>query len=211
MCPSRLARMLDRGSTVGALAPTGFSVTAKGDVMDAHPFASLSRALTARATRRTALGGLGAGCLSAGLLASLGRSDASAAPASLPSAQGDAPAWRIAGDVMEACRCNVTCPCNFGSDPTLRPCGSMVGWSIEEGQYGDDRPGRPQSGGLSAYSRATSSPATGRWATTSTTARPPQQVRGAARHLLRPGRRLAGRAGPDGRHAAPLQAGAHPL
>ena len=56
--------------------------------METHPFASLSRALTSRATRRTTLGGLGAGCLSAGLLASLGRGDASAAPASLPTRAG---------------------------------------------------------------------------------------------------------------------------
>jgi hypothetical protein len=38
---------------------------------------------------------------------------------------------------MEACRCNVTCPCNFGSDPTSMPCEAMVGWHIEDGQYGE--------------------------------------------------------------------------
>lgn len=38
---------------------------------------------------------------------------------------------------MEACRCAVTCPCNFASDPTEVPCGSMVGWSITDGTFGD--------------------------------------------------------------------------
>ena len=50
---------------------------------------------------------------------------------------GAAPAWRLAGDVMEACRCAVTCPCNFGSDPTDVPCGAVIGWSIKEGRSGD--------------------------------------------------------------------------
>jgi hypothetical protein len=26
--------------------------------------------------------------------------------------------WRMWGDTFEACSCNVTCPCNFGGDPT---------------------------------------------------------------------------------------------
>jgi hypothetical protein len=45
-------------------------------------------------------------------------------------------AWRIRGDVMEACNCTTTCPCNFGSDPTQVPCEAMLGWRIQEGQYG---------------------------------------------------------------------------
>jgi hypothetical protein len=45
-------------------------------------------------------------------------------------------AWRIRGDVMEACNCTTTCPCNFGSDPTQLPCEAMLGWRIQEGQYG---------------------------------------------------------------------------
>jgi hypothetical protein len=40
---------------------------------------------------------------------------------------------------MEACRCAVTCPCNFGSDPTDIPCGAVIGWNIQDGQYGGTR------------------------------------------------------------------------
>jgi hypothetical protein len=42
--------------------------------------------------------------------------------------------WRMRGDVMEACSCATTCPCNFGSDPTPLPCEVVIGWRIEEGQ-----------------------------------------------------------------------------
>jgi hypothetical protein len=38
---------------------------------------------------------------------------------------------------MEACRCAVTCPCNFGSDPTEVPCGAVIAWAIRDGHYGD--------------------------------------------------------------------------
>jgi len=47
--------------------------------------------------------------------------------------------WRIRGDVMEACSCATTCPCNFGSDPTPLPCEVVLAWRIEEGQYGNTR------------------------------------------------------------------------
>ena len=44
--------------------------------------------------------------------------------------------WRMRGDVMEACSCNVTCPCNFGGDPTQTPCEVALAWRIQEGNYG---------------------------------------------------------------------------
>jgi hypothetical protein len=47
--------------------------------------------------------------------------------------------WQMRGDVMEACSCATTCPCNFGSDPTEVPCGAIVAWRIRDGQYGDSR------------------------------------------------------------------------
>jgi hypothetical protein len=47
--------------------------------------------------------------------------------------------WRMHGDVMEACSCATTCPCNFGSDPTPLPCEVVLGWRIEEGRYGNTR------------------------------------------------------------------------
>ena len=47
--------------------------------------------------------------------------------------------WHMRGDVMEACSCATTCPCNFGSDPTQVPCEAIVGWHIQEGNYGNTR------------------------------------------------------------------------
>lgn len=47
--------------------------------------------------------------------------------------------WRMRGDVMEACSCATTCPCNFGSDPTQVPCEAVIGWRIQDGQHGDTR------------------------------------------------------------------------
>ena len=47
--------------------------------------------------------------------------------------------WRMRGDVMEACNCTTTCPCNFGSDPTQVPCEVILAWRIQEGQYGTIR------------------------------------------------------------------------
>lgn len=47
--------------------------------------------------------------------------------------------WRMRGDVMEACSCTTTCPCNFGSVPTELPCGAVVAWRIETGNYGNIR------------------------------------------------------------------------
>lgn len=47
--------------------------------------------------------------------------------------------WRMQGDVMEACSCATTCPCNFGSDPTQIPCEAVLGWRIQEGNYGNTR------------------------------------------------------------------------
>ena len=48
-------------------------------------------------------------------------------------------AWRMRGDAFEACSCNVTCPCNLGSDPTLGFCEVIVAWRIREGHYGTTR------------------------------------------------------------------------
>src|SRR6516165_6692581 len=45
--------------------------------------------------------------------------------------------WRMRGDVMEACSCATTCPCNFGSDPTQVPCEAIIGWGIQEGHHGN--------------------------------------------------------------------------
>ncbi len=118
--------------------------------MDPHILSSLSPSLTSRTTRRTTLAGLGGCGLAVGLLGALGLRGAALAESSverdsgdaafsspLPAAQDAVPSWRLAGDAMEACRCAVTCPCNFTSDPTEIPCNSIIGWHINEGQYGD--------------------------------------------------------------------------
>jgi hypothetical protein len=41
------------------------------------------------------------------------------------------------GDVMEACSCATTCPCNLGSDPIPLPCEVVIGWRIANGHYGN--------------------------------------------------------------------------
>jgi hypothetical protein len=73
--------------------------------------------------------------------------------------------WRMRGQVLEASSCNVTCPCNFGGDPTQVPCEAILALRIQEGNYGNTRldglnvvlyvsiPGNPFQGGwtLGAY------------------------------------------------------------
>ncbi len=50
-----------------------------------------------------------------------------------------ATSWRMRGDILETCSCNVTCPCNFGGAPTQAPCAAIFGFRIQEGNYGDTR------------------------------------------------------------------------
>lgn len=47
--------------------------------------------------------------------------------------------WRLRGNILEVCSCNVTCPCNFGGDPTKVPCDAAWGLHITTGNYGDTR------------------------------------------------------------------------
>ncbi len=106
--------------------------------MDLHHSHSLSTTTGIRTTRRTALRGLTASGLAAGLLGAVGLRGntpvARAAQAGTPSA---ALSWRLAGTAMEACNCTVTCPCNFGSDPSVIPCTVVIAWHFTDGQYGD--------------------------------------------------------------------------
>ncbi len=44
-------------------------------------------------------------------------------------------AWQMQGDIIEACNCVTTCPCNFGSDPTSLPCEVILGFHIDKGRY----------------------------------------------------------------------------
>ena len=50
-----------------------------------------------------------------------------------------ATSWRMQGDIKEVCNCNVTCPCNFGGDPTQGYCEAVLGFRIRDGNYGDTR------------------------------------------------------------------------
>jgi len=91
-----------------------------------------------RTTRRTTLRGLTAGSLAAGLLGAVGlRGTTLATHAAQDGTPSAAPSWRLTGTAMEACRCDVTCPCNFGSDPTEIPCHLILAWHIADGQYGE--------------------------------------------------------------------------
>ena len=48
-----------------------------------------------------------------------------------------ASSWRMTGDLIETCSCNITCPCNFGGGPTQAPCEAIFGFRIQEGNYGN--------------------------------------------------------------------------
>ena len=45
--------------------------------------------------------------------------------------------WAINGSYTESCSCNPTCPCHFGSAPTLGHCQGIGLFEIEKGHYGD--------------------------------------------------------------------------
>ena len=45
--------------------------------------------------------------------------------------------WQLTATVAEACSCNVSCPCNFGSEPTRMPCEGNRIIAIETGHYED--------------------------------------------------------------------------
>jgi hypothetical protein len=96
------------------------------------PTSSVTHTLS-RTTRRR----LTAGGLAVGLLGAVGLRGSTAALAAQEATPSGAPSWRLTGNAMEACRCAVTCPCNFGSDPTEIPCGAILAWHIDDGQFGD--------------------------------------------------------------------------
>ncbi len=48
-----------------------------------------------------------------------------------------ATSWQIQGDILEACSCDITCPCNFGGGPTELPCEAIFAFRIQEGNYGN--------------------------------------------------------------------------
>ena len=61
---------------------------------------------------------------------------ATAHPA-LAGPDASAPAWKIAGQLEEACTCDSACPCWFGNKPTRMSCGGGEFLFIEKGNYGN--------------------------------------------------------------------------
>jgi hypothetical protein len=46
-------------------------------------------------------------------------------------------AWSVEGTYIEACNCEVACPCIFFSPPTEGECKVVVAWHIDKGRHGD--------------------------------------------------------------------------
>ncbi|EFL37206.1 DUF1326 domain-containing protein [Streptomyces griseoflavus] len=47
------------------------------------------------------------------------------------------PAWHLAGDWFDTCKCAIPCPCTFAQPPTFGDCEGIMAWHIREGNYGD--------------------------------------------------------------------------
>jgi hypothetical protein len=45
------------------------------------------------------------------------------------------PAWKMSATVAESCSCTVSCPCNFGGEPSRMPCEGNRMISIDSGSY----------------------------------------------------------------------------
>jgi hypothetical protein len=43
--------------------------------------------------------------------------------------------WHLTATVAESCSCNISCPCNFGGEPTRNPCEGNRLISIASGHY----------------------------------------------------------------------------
>ena len=56
--------------------------------------------------------------------------------ADAPKAGAPKTAWKITGQLEEACSCNAACPCWFGSKPSKMTCGGGQVLFIEKGMYG---------------------------------------------------------------------------
>jgi hypothetical protein len=48
-----------------------------------------------------------------------------------------APAWHVTATVAESCSCTVSCPCNFGGEPTKNPCEGNRLIAIRSGHFED--------------------------------------------------------------------------
>jgi hypothetical protein len=48
-----------------------------------------------------------------------------------------APNWHVTATVAESCSCTISCPCNFGGEPTKNPCEGNRLIAIKAGHYED--------------------------------------------------------------------------
>src|SRR4029079_13510629 len=46
-------------------------------------------------------------------------------------------AYKLEGSLIEACSCNVNCPCWIGEDPDLGECFAIVAYGIDKGRVGE--------------------------------------------------------------------------
>jgi hypothetical protein len=49
--------------------------------------------------------------------------------------RAQSPRWSLTATVAESCSCTVSCPCNFGGEPSRMPCEGNRIISIEQGNY----------------------------------------------------------------------------
>ena len=49
--------------------------------------------------------------------------------------RAQAPMWQLTATVAESCSCTVSCPCNFGGDPSRMPCEGNRFITIDRGRY----------------------------------------------------------------------------
>jgi hypothetical protein len=51
--------------------------------------------------------------------------------------RAQSPGWQLTATVAESCSCTVSCPCNFGGEPSRMPCEGNRFITIDKGHYQD--------------------------------------------------------------------------
>lgn len=51
--------------------------------------------------------------------------------------RAQSPSWQLSATVAESCSCTVSCPCNFGGEPSRMPCEGNRFITIDKGNYQD--------------------------------------------------------------------------
>ena len=49
----------------------------------------------------------------------------------------DIPSWKLKGDWLDVCNCNIPCPCTFAQTPSYGDCQGVMAYHINRGQYGE--------------------------------------------------------------------------